>query len=840
MIFDVENTLRDLTTEEKVSLLSASDFWHTSSIERLNIPSIRVSDGPNGIRGTKFFNGVPSACFPNGTGLASTFDCDLLEEIGELMAVEAKHKGAQIILGPTTNILRGPLGGRGFESFSEDPVLSGLCTAAIVKGIQNDGRICATVKHFVCNDLEHERLSSNSVVSERALREIYLEPFRIAVQLANPNCIMTAYNKVNGIHCSENYQLIENILRKEWNWDGLLMSDWFGTYSTLNSLKHGIDIEFPGPSQFRRCDTIKHLLQSKADNLKQTDIDNHCRHILKVIKSLIESNGTTLFSKVEDSLNDKPETSEKLRRAAAEGIVLLKNERKVLPLLKETPVLVIGPNAISLNTYSGGGSASLTPYHIVTPLQGIKKKASKVEFTIGAHSHKALGGLFEKMTNDLEKFENGVRARFYTKPREKRLKEDKLIDEMIIKNSYVTLFDYTNPAVNQESKLFYADFEGYYTPTESGDYQIGCQVAGTAIVYIDDKILIDNKTKQTKGTFCFSGGTIEETACVYMQAYQKYRIKVEFGSGITSKIYTNFGAGGLQVGITKVIDPQKEIKKAASLAASYQNVILCIGLNSEWESEGYDREDMKLPGRTDDLVRAVIQANPNTVVINQSGTPVEMPWLDQCATLLQTWYGGDELGDAVADILYGDTIPCGKLPFSWPAKNEDNPSFLNFRTEKGKVLYGEDVYVGYRYYEKLHRNVAFPFGYGLSYTQFEYQNLKVSSDSNNLILSFEIKNIGQYAGKETAQVYISSLGPTISRPSKELKAFMKTTLEPGESKVMNFRLKFKEICSYYDEYQKMWCLESGKYLALVGASSMNISLTGSFDILETTYFEKRC
>ncbi|KAH3901646.1 probable Beta-glucosidase [Saccharomycodes ludwigii] len=845
--FDVEEILKQLTLQEKVELLSAVDFWHTSKIPRLGIDwQIRVSDGPNGIRGTRFFDSVPSACFPNGTGLASSFNSDLLEKAGKLMAVEARHKNAHIILGPTTNIQRGPLGGRGFESFSEDPYLSGIATASIVKGIQADGDIGATVKHFVCNDLEHERFSSNSIVSQRALREIYLEPFRLAIKLANPACIMTAYNKVNGTHCSENESLISNILRKEWAWNGLVMSDWFGTYSTVESLKNGLDIEFPGPSKFRQWPIVKHLLQSKEGDLSEEDhINERCRHVLSLMKFVKQNNlDVHGYSTTEDALNNTKETSSLLRELGAETIVLLKNNNNILPLSAEKDsIAVIGPNATAFNTYSGGGSASLNPYYVVTPLQGIQSKlggSKKVAYTIGCHAHKALSGLLEVLTNDLDPSKNGSKASFYLKSaQDRKVAKEVPIDTKIVNKSFVTLFDYDNQKINPKTKEFYIDFEGYLTPKETGDYQFGVQVFGTALLYIDDKLVIDNKTTQTKGTFCFSSGTIEETAIVYLEAGKKYKITVEYGSGFTSKIATDFGGGGLQVGFTKVIDAQEEIAKAVELAKSHDKVVLCIGLNSEWESEGYDRTDMSLPRKTDDLVSAVLKANPNTVVINQSGTPVEMPWIADCNAFIQAWYGGNELGNSIADVLFGDVVPSGKLSLSWPKKNEDNPAYLNFHTEMGRVLYGEDIFVGYRYYDKLQRTVLFPFGYGLSYTTFEFEHLEVSPlfDEGKLNVACTVSNTGDYAGKEVVQLYVGAATcGNVTKPVKELKGFKKVFIEKGSSVKVGFELSIRHITSYFDEFKGRWCSESGDYRVFVGRSSDELPLFGKFTVKETTYW----
>ncbi|VEU22172.1 DEKNAAC103167 [Brettanomyces naardenensis] len=833
--FDVDKLFQELTTEEKVSLIAAANFYHSNGVERLDIPSFRFSDGPNGVRGTLMFFGVPAACFPNGTSLASTFNKDLLKECGELMSVEAEHKGVQVIMGPTTNIQRGPLGGRGFESYSEDPYLAGMATASIVSGIQKSGKVASTLKHYVCNDFDHERFSSDSRVTERALREIYLEPFRLAVKYSQPKVIMTSYNKVNGVHCSENPHLLQEVLRDEWKWDGMTMSDFFGTYSSVPAIKNGLDIECPGPTKFRRWEIIKHLLQSKEGNLSEEDIDVHVRRVLNLIKYLVEGRGTTKFDFTQDEKNNTPETSRKLRKAAGEGIVLMKNDTGLLPLSKKDSIVVIGPNAAAFNAYSGGGSATMDPYYLVTPLQGIKNKFGDVDYAVGCYTYKALSGLFEGMTNDLDSSKPGVRATFYLKGKEDRLADDKPYDVKVIDKSVIFLADYEHPAVDLRTKLFYIDFEGFYVPEFTGDYKFGCQVFGTALIYIDGKLLIDDQTKQTRGTFCFSSGTVEVTAVTHLEAGRKYKVTVEYGSGITSKVGTDFGAGGLQVGISRIIDPAEEIKHAAALAKSHDKVVLCIGLSNEWESEGYDRDDMKLPRETNQLVEAVLEANPNTVIVNQSGMPVEMPWLKDAHSVVQAWYGGNESGNAIADVLFGDVVPSGKLAITWPIKNEDNPAFLNFHTEKGRVLYGEDVFVGYRYYQKLQRDVAFPFGHGLSYTEFKYENLKVATDKDTLNASVKVSNVGQVAGKEVVQLYISPVAPSIIRPVAELKAFEKVELKAGKSAVVSLSTDLKHACSYFDEFAHKWCLEAGKYKVLVGSSSADIRLTGEFTV-DTTVF----
>ncbi|CAH00182.1 glycoside hydrolase family 3 protein [Kluyveromyces lactis] len=749
--FDVEQKLSELTRDEKISLLSATDFWHTKEIERLGIPSVRVSDGPNGIRGTRFFDSVPSGCFPNGTGLASTFDEELLKEAGKLMAKEAVAKNAAVILGPTTNMQRGPLGGRGFESFSEDPYLAGVATASVVQGIQSEG-IAATVKHFVCNDLEDQRFSSNSILSERALREIYLEPFRLAIKNSDPVCLMTALNKVNGEHCPQNKKLLIELLRKEWSWDGMIMSDWFATYTTAASIKNGLDIEFPGPTRWRTNELVSHSLNSR-EQISIHDVDDRVRQVLKMIKFVVDNQEKTgiVQNGPETTSNNSKETAELLRKIAADSIVLLKNENSVLPLKKEESIVIIGPNA-KAKVSSGGGSASLHSYYVISPYEGIVNKVGKeVPYTLGAESHKTLSNLIEQLVVDPSKPAEGdnvgAAAYFYNEPAGARPQGKSPFHVTTFKHSHNMLFDFKHEKIDSSNPLFYITLEGYFTPKEDANYLFGLQVYGTGILYLDDELVVDQKKDQTRGSFCFGAGTDEKTKTVSLQKGKAYKVRIEYGSGPTSELVSEFGSGGFQVGVAKAIDADEEIRKAAKLAAGHDKAILCIGLNAEWESEGHDREDMILPGRTNDLVRAVLEANPNTVIINQSGTPVEFPWVEQANALLQAWYGGNELGNAIADVLYGDVVPGGKLSLSWPLKLEDNPTYLNFKTEFGRVLYGEDIFIGYRFYEKLQRRVAFPFGYGLSYTEFALSHLQVQTDEEVISVSVNVKNTGEeYAG----------------------------------------------------------------------------------------------
>ncbi|CAH6722521.1 putative probable beta-glucosidase I [[Candida] jaroonii] len=826
---DSEEILRQLTTEEKISLLCGYDNWHTYPIDRFDLPKVRFTDGPNGVRGTKAFNGSSAACFPCGTAMGSTFNKTLLIEAGQLMAIESKHKGAHVILGPTCNMQRGPLGGRGFESFSEDPYLSGLSSSSIIRGMQQEN-IAATIKHFVCNDLEHERKASDSILTERNLREIYLEPFRLAVKYSNPKCFMTSYTKVNGDRASQSKKLLKDILRDEWGWDGVVMSDWHGLYTAKTALENGLDLEMPGPTYYRQVKSIKHMVDSRELNVQ--DLDDRARNIINLIE--YSKSAGIPEDKLEDELNNTEKTSETLRRIASESIVLLKNEDNILPLKREEKIAIIGPNA-KICTFSGGGSAFLRPYYVTSPYESIVSKLSYVpDYSVGCYGFKTLPSLATQLINPVTG-KKGYNMKFFLHPAEYGPVETReQFDELNLDQFYIFLQDYRHPKIKND--LYFIDIEGIFVPDETGEYIFGCTVLGTALLYVDNKLLVDNKTHQKKGTSFFNSGSVEVSNTIYLEKDAKYKIRLEFGSRPTfsapdATVVDFGGGGGINFGAIKKIDPDEEIEKAVKIAKNNDKVVLSIGLTHEWETEGSDRPNMELPLLTNKLVSSVLKANSNTVIVNQSGTPVEFPWLEDSKCLVQAWYGGNEAGNAIADVLFGDYNPSGRLPLTFPKKLKDNPTYLNFKTERGRVLYGEDIFMGYRYYEKMEKEVAFPFGHGLSYTSFEHNNLEISIDENKDLLkvNVDIKNVGNLDGSEVIQLYISHDSSTI-RPVKELKGYQKIHLLVGKSKNIEFTLSLKDSTSFFDECFDKWHMEEGDYKVLIGKSSENIQLVDIFTI----------
>lgn len=832
---DVEALLEQLTLEEKISLLAGKDFWHTVPIPRLDIPSIRVSDGPNGIRGTKFFHAVPSNCFPCGTGLAATFNKDLLKEVGKMMGKEAIMKGAHVILGPTCNIVRSPLGGRSFESYSEDPVLSGHAASYIVQGMQSE-KVLACLKHYVCNDLEDNRKGIDVLVTDRAAREIYLKPFQIALRDADPKSLMTSYNKVNGVHVSQSQKYLQDILRKEWGYNGMTMSDWFGTYSIKESLDAGLNLEMPGATRFRQEIQTAHKVN--CNEIHEDVITENARRVLNAV---LLAQDIGIKEDAEEKENDTKEASQLLRRAGNESIVLLKNE-SVLPLSAKSGSLktlaVIGPNAKSAQD-SGGGSASLTTRYKITPFEGIKHKLSEAGNAVELKY--AMGATLEKTLPDVAalvqyKGRSGFMAKFYQHA--PGTADRGLFHELELHSSRIFLADFNHEKLEKGQLLYYLDIEGTYTPDVTGTFEIGCSVLGTAQVFIDDKLVVDNKTKQEYGDAFFLGmGTREEVAEVHLEKGTTYNIRVEFGTSPTFTLpCIHKEAGGVFFGFREKVDPQELIQRAVEVARASDSVVLCVGLSKEWESEGFDRPNMDIPGYTNELVEQICAVNKKVIVVNQSGSPVAMPWVDKIQGLVHAWYGGNELGNAIADVLFGTVNPSGKLSMTFPRAIEDNPSFVNFTSDNGRVLYGEDVYVGYRWYEKTKREVLFPFGHGLSYTSFEVSGLKVLLAKDKVSVEVSVKNTGATAGAETVQVYVQQKAPSISRPLKELKDFAKVFLKKGENKKVSMAFSVREATSYWNEYKDKWCSEKGEYVVHVGTSSASTPLTASFETKTTEYW----
>lgn len=796
----IDDLLKEMTIEEKIVMLAGADLWHSVPNQRLGIPQFKTTDGPNGARGAWGSMASPSVATPVGIALGATWNPDIVEKVGNVLADELEAKSAHILLAPTVNIHRTPIAGRNFECYSEDPYLSGMLASAYIKGIQDKGK-GACIKHFVANDQEFERFSISSEVDERTLREIYLEPFRIAIRNSNPWAVMSAYNRVNGVYACENDHTLLDILKGEWGYKGIVMSDWFGTYDR-NVPNSGLDLEMPGSARWMSEEMVKRALDDGP--LTEEMLDDKVRRLMGVLEK------ASLFNKPElkpETGEDKPQHRKIIRQAAREAIVLLKNDG-TLPLKKVKSIAVIGPYAAHAQIL-GGGSSSVTPHYTVSPFEGIKNRAGKikVETAPGCHIYKSLPAPApETLSNAAGK--NGLDITIFNGT---TFSGDPVYKETTSRVQH-GWFDRSVPNADQEN--FSLIMEGFFTPQESGIHTLALNGVGWCKLFLDGNVLIDHTSDSHMGQ--------QLTKEIKLEGGKSYPIKVEY--------YWKGNPRWRSVGIGHEAPQPKDLMgEAVKLARKSDIVVLVASLNGEWETEGADRIDMKLPGAQNELIERVVKANKNTIVVLNVGSAVEMPWIDKVPAVLQLWYNSQEQGNALADILFGDENPSGKLPTTFPVRLEDNPAYINYPGENGKVRYGEGIFVGYRYYDKKKVVPLFPFGHGLSYTSFKYSGLRVSSKSitpnETIKVKVDVTNTGKVAGKEIVQLYVRDVKATFARPEKELKAFEKVELKPKQTKTVTFTLD-REAFWYFDTVKNAWSVEAGEFELLVGASSQDIRLAG--------------
>lgn len=807
----IETLLAQLTLDEKIALLAGADAWHTVAIPRLGIPAIKVTDGPNGARGASR-NGIhTSACFPVGVAMGATWNPELVRQIGEALAEETKDKGAHILLAPTVNIHRSPLAGRNFECFSEDPYLTGMMASAYITGLQSRG-VGACIKHFVCNDSEFERFSISSDVGERPLREIYLRPFEMAIKQAKPWTIMSAYNRINGVWASENRRLLVEILKGEWQFDGLVMSDWYGTYSE-RATSNGLDLEMPGPARWL---SRQHVLAAlERGELSEADLDDKVRRLLRTIERV---GGFANPATTAERANDRPEHRALIRRAGVESIVLLKNEGQLLPLDPAQPqtIAVIGANA-HWAAIMGGGSSEVAPHYVVTPLQGIRARAgaqSVVEYAIGTPIFRRLPNLDPAWLRLPGSDRLGVRLDYFT-----NLDLAGTPERIEYLNTLEASW-FGDQIEDLPTPTFSARLSSELLPAQGGRYQLGLSCVGQARLWLDDELIID---RWDKDPMDFS----EQRQTITLAAGKRYQLAVEYRWPIPG----NWRA--VQVGLW----PEREddlIAEAVALAARSNVAIVFAGLTKEWESEGFDRSDMDLPGRQNELIQRVAAANPRTIVVLNAGSPLQMPWLAEVAAVVWAWYGGQEAGHAIADVLFGAADPGGRLPTTFPKRLADNPAYINYPGENGHVLYGEGLFVGYRYYDRKDVEPLFPFGFGLSYTSFTYHNLRLSATAmrpdERITVSVDVTNTGARPGTEVVQLYVGDSEARLARPDKELKGFAKIALQPGETTTVTFTID-RQALSYYDPAVPGWVAEPGEFVVFVGRSAADIRLSASFELV---------
>jgi beta-glucosidase len=815
----VDDLLGRLTFAEKLDLLGGTGFG-TKPIARLGLPALGMCDGPLGVRGGGPGTDGPATVFPCGIALAATWDPALVRRIGAAIGRELQNKGvgSQVILGPCVNLHRTPLGGRNAESFSEDPYLASRMAVAYVKGVQSTGA-AACVKHYAVNNQEWERGSINVRVDERALREIYLPAFCAAVQEAGVRCVMNAYNRVNGPYCSANTYLLSEVLKGEWGFDGCVMTDWGAAHNALGAATGGTDLEMPTGAHLSPAHLRPLVEQGK---LSRTLIDDKVRRILRTIVRVGLLDGP---KKPDHKVVNCQAHRDLVRETGAKAIVLLKNEHGLLPLdlSKLHSLAVIGPSAAE-NRLGMGGSGYVSAFKSVSALEAIRARAGKA-VTINYAKGADLGD--EPLPAIPSEFltpagapagQHGLRGEYFT--------NRNLGGQPALARADASLdFRWAggSPGAGVPADDFSARWSGKLTPVVTGEYQIGLTSDDGSRLFLDGKLLVDNWRDHAMES---------QTARVRLEAGRQYNLRVEY--------YEHTAEAGIILGwrppgAAAEADPQ--VAAAAEVARRSDVAIVFAGLSNYYESEGLDRSDLELPGLQNALIKAVVAANPRTVVVLTNGTPLMMnQWLSRTPAVLEAWYLGEQGGNSVADVLLGAVNPSGRLPDTLAARREDYPDFGNYPGSGGQVEYAEGIFVGYRHFDHQGLKPLFPFGHGLSYTTFQYRDLSLSprrlAAGGKITVRLTVRNTGRRAGEEVVQLYVRDLHPRVAKPVRELKRFAKVALRPGESKVVTFTLDPAAL-AYCDAPGKQWRADAGRYEVQIGASSRDIRLRGTLELATT-------
>ncbi|MFJ2980616.1 glycoside hydrolase family 3 protein [Curtobacterium sp. NPDC087082] len=793
----IEALVGQLTTDEKVQLLTGRDFWTTWPIEKIGLRRILMSDGPSGVRGEVWDERDPSLNLPSATALSASWDRAIAKRYGAAAAVEARRKGVDVVLGPTINLHRSPLGGRHFEAFSEDPVLTGDLAASYVEGVQENG-VAATPKHYIANDYETDRFTASTEVSDRALRELYLLAFEKAVTEAHAWAIMSSYNSINGVTASEN-ELLETPLNSEWGFDGIVVSDWTGVRS-VDSAKASQDVAMPGPNQWWSEGPLLAAVQSGDVPIEA--IDRKVRRILTLAARVGALEG---FEPVAAQPVHVEDGVAFVREAEAEGTVLVRNTG-VLPL--DAPavsrIAVIGHNADQART-QGGGSATVVPSQVVSPLDGIRSAfpGATVDYAIGAVVQEGIAEFPLSTITNPGTGEPGARVAFVRDG-----------TELYVEDRRATaLFWFGGDAPTREADRL--DITTTYTAPSTGTVRIGIGAAGRSRMWIDGELVLDEDVP-------FEGDQLgaaflnppARSVPVSVTAGQDLAIRIEYD---VIQDETLGGVLAYQFGTEPSDeDPSVLIDAAVAAATGADIAVVVVGTNSKVESEGYDRSSLALPGHQDDLVRAVAAANPNTVVVVNAGSPVEMPWRNDVAAVLLTWFGGQEYGNALADVLTGAREPGGRLPTTWPVAMADVP-VLDVTPVDGKVSYDEGVHIGYRAWLRAGTEPAYPFGHGLGYTTWTIDGVTATPtvrEGDAVIVTATVANTGDRAGKHVVQVYASRESSAVDRPVRWLVGFAPVRLDAGESTEVSIEVPARAFA----HWDGAWAHESGTFTLHVGAS----------------------
>jgi len=798
----VNSILSQMTVEEKIDLLAGVDGFFVRDVPRLKLPRFKMADGPIGVR-----NFGPATAMAGGIGLSATWNPTLAERVGTEIGRDARAKGVHFMLGPGVNISRAPMNGRNFEYFGEDPFLASRIAVGYVKGIQSQG-VSATIKHFLGNNSEFDRHNTDSIIDERALREIYMPVFEAAVKEAHVGAVMSSYNLTNGTHMSQSKYLLTDVLKNDWHFDGLVMSDWGGTYNGVEAANGGQDLEMPGPAHMNRKELLPAIEKGEVST---ATIDDKVRRILRT---------AVRFGWLDREQTDYsiPRYNQQGRQvalnAARESLVLLKNDSNLLPLAKAKTksILVVGPDAYPAVPV-GGGSARVEPFSAVSFLEGLSNylaSDAQVYYSRGLQTYAEISDATNFTTAPVNG-EQGLNAEYFPNP---DLKGPATTTRTERRMNYGTGSRLVLPPDSGSSR-----WTGYYTAQSAGPHDIFVHTSGENSgafrVFVDDKLVLDNWL-DNKALVSYVTLTLDQTP-------HKIVLERRGRSG-------GFGGGRTRLGIVR--QGQFVSDEAKKLAAKADVVVVAAGFDQETESEGADRTFALPPGQNE-LIQAMSAANKNTVVVVTSGGSFDMtPWIDRVPALIEAWYPGQQGGTALAEVLFGDVNPSGRLPVSFEKRWEDNPVHDSYYTDKDtrKINYKESIFVGYRGYERAKTKPQFPFGAGLSYTTFKYSGLSIKPTSDNRFeVSFDVKNTGSREGADVPQVYVAAPAGRVARPVKELKGFSKVNLRPGESKHVSVMLDGRSL-SYYDIEAKRWRAEPGIFEVLVGHSSEQIELTGKLNL----------
>lgn len=807
-----QRSATDLTLDEKCRLLGGASTWRTYAIERAGVPAVKMSDGPNGVRGEAVgATRTPGVTVPVGIALGATWNPSLLGEIGSLLGTEAVRKGAHVLLAPTVNLHRTPIGGRVFECYSEDPELTARLAVELVRGVQSHD-VAVTVKHFAANDTEVDRFSVDARVPERALRELYLRPFEAAVREAGAWGVMSAYNRLAGEFCAANRPLLHDILRDEWGFDGFVVSDWFGSHETAPSAEAGLNVAMPGPTTIYGPGLAEAVARGEVT---EAAVDALVTDLFRLIERTRADARSA--DRPEETVDDDAERA-LCRRAATEGLVLLRNEGAVLPLSPGARVAVIGPNASSTRIM-GGGSSSLEPL----PHQSI------------------LAALGDRLT-EAPVFESGVRidklpppmaAASLRTPDGRRgllveYRDGVAFDEPVVASDVTTssmlrLFGSTPDGVN--AAAFSVTAHGTYVPDADGPHLLSAVITGAGRITVAGTVVLDDPDRRLpRSPLFFGNASIEQTAVVECQA----------GVPVPVVISSTGRAGfcGIRLGV-RLVDPPDLLERAVAAASDAEVAVVVVGTNDEWETEGEDRTTIHLPGHQDELVRRVAAANPNTVVVINAGSPVAMPWIDDVAAVLVAYFGGQEMGPAVADVLVGLADPGGRLPITYPRQLADTPAWPHYTPVDGVQTYGEGILMGYRGFDAAGRQPLFPFGHGLSYGTSSWGAASLSADTiaadEPVTVELEITAAGDRAATEVVQVYLAALDSPVERAPKELAAWAKVVVAPDTAERVTITVP-PTAFRRWDDSAHEWAIDAGNYEILVAASAGDVCQRLPFQI----------